>query len=54
MSRILLILTCLALSACASPARDVSREIVRIRLAEAPPACAPLPATSPTPASAAV
>ncbi|MGR3782482.1 MAG: hypothetical protein ACU0DT_14635 [Albimonas sp.] len=36
MSRLLIVLACLGLAACASPARDFSRDIVRIKLAEAP------------------
>ncbi len=40
MSRLLILLACLGLAACAAPARDFSKDIVRIRLAEAPPAAA--------------
>ncbi|MDF2232258.1 hypothetical protein P2H44_06790 [Albimonas sp. CAU 1670] len=53
MSRPLLILACLGLSACAAPARDYSRDIVRIRVVEAAPAVDAPAAAPATPAPAA-
>ncbi|SFI73315.1 hypothetical protein [Albimonas pacifica] len=50
MSRLLIVLACLGLAACASPARDYSKDIVRIRLAEAGPAAA-LPGAPRAPAA---